>query len=488
MDTVRTRTGFAALPLELKASIVSMLNEAERNWQGRCVGLKQDDQAVVGHVYALSAIALVNKEFRELAARHQFRVLDSRRSLLRPFRFYILARYGAYIEEVHLNDNIANSQSTLENTLSILHQLPSLRTLIFTLGAARILFGLPFSDVEINNATLDDDDYNTAEDWRCHRDVLKPLGVTALRLEGFTPSEASTVAQLFPNLQNLVLVDFDRYHDDGVKLSELLGLLPRLTQLCLEAASEGGVLNWPVESADVSRNHLPPITSLEIHKFTLDLGLTNFVASFGSTLEALLLNVFAVGPLPDPPLIQLDLPRLTELHLGHYEDRVYEEPWNIFIPFENVHLTELSYAGAFDNELPDEFIIAFLKEQSDLRVIRLGALVPLSPLFHDHWHLRNFAFNAGSLAAYTKLLRERSLDTSSVSDQSHFSPYKEHVGRDSQYCVEDSMRWLTDALARTLDFGRHELDRIRAEKDEQKAEEWLEMLRPLEMERLSWKD
>lgn len=68
--TAMARATFSTLPLELKARVVEMTSDQEDIWADRV----KNPEARVNHVNCLSSLALVNKEFRDLAAAHQFRV------------------------------------------------------------------------------------------------------------------------------------------------------------------------------------------------------------------------------------------------------------------------------------------------------------------------------------------------------------------------------------------------------------------------------
>ncbi|KAL8277067.1 hypothetical protein RQP46_010495 [Phenoliferia psychrophenolica] len=65
------RASFSTLPLELKARIVEMASYQEEVYTDRVV----NEAEPADHVDALSSLALVNKELRDLAAVHQFRVI-----------------------------------------------------------------------------------------------------------------------------------------------------------------------------------------------------------------------------------------------------------------------------------------------------------------------------------------------------------------------------------------------------------------------------
>lgn len=79
------RESLSTLPLELKEKLVKMASDQEDAWLGREVGPAGQEE-LAKHVNGLSSLALVNKEFRELAAKHQFKVSDRHSSLYRDHR------------------------------------------------------------------------------------------------------------------------------------------------------------------------------------------------------------------------------------------------------------------------------------------------------------------------------------------------------------------------------------------------------------------
>ncbi|KAL8291544.1 hypothetical protein RQP46_002522 [Phenoliferia psychrophenolica] len=127
------RASFSTLPLELKARIVEMTSNQEDAWWLR---VRKNEHA--GHISSLSSLALVNKELRALAAKHQFKRLSSRKASRPVFRFTIFPRYGHHITEVKLT---GNNESQLDDVLAIMSQLPALCSLLFWHEAAMTLFG-----------------------------------------------------------------------------------------------------------------------------------------------------------------------------------------------------------------------------------------------------------------------------------------------------------------------------------------------------------
>ncbi|KAL8291436.1 hypothetical protein RQP46_002414 [Phenoliferia psychrophenolica] len=170
------RASFSTLPVELKARIVEMTSVQEDAWKSRV----KDPTERAAHINSLSSLALVNEELRGLAAKHQFRVLLSRRASTPIFRYRILPRYGHHIVEI----TFAKTEQTegIELAFSIMGQLPSLRGLVFTRNAARWLFG--------PGVKLSDDHLDSATSMRAEMVTFVAKEIDSLVLEGFKPSEA----------------------------------------------------------------------------------------------------------------------------------------------------------------------------------------------------------------------------------------------------------------------------------------------------------
>ena len=64
------RASFPTLPLELKAKIVEMTSWKEDAWDDRV----EDGKDRKAHIDGLSLLGLVNKKFRQLAAKHLFSI------------------------------------------------------------------------------------------------------------------------------------------------------------------------------------------------------------------------------------------------------------------------------------------------------------------------------------------------------------------------------------------------------------------------------
>ncbi|KAK4698239.1 hypothetical protein P7C70_g8042, partial [Phenoliferia sp. Uapishka_3] len=489
LDAVHTRACFTALPLELKGSIIDMVSQSEENWRSRTNDWRDEDKS--GHINALSAVALVNKELRELAARQQFRVVPSHRTMSKSFRSYILPQYAHCVEEVNMHESVLENDPDNDpdmtahiNTLFILHQLPALRVLTLSAHVAEKLFRTFNDDPELDTSLLDYDD-----SFGYHRDVLKRAGprIEVLLLDFLSPSQAATIVPLyFPNLKRLSFTNLRCINEkkELEELEDMLGTLPFLTHLVIDAAQAGSALDgWRPDSMDVQRVHLPSIQYLSLCYFFLNAALLHFIEGFGATVETLWLSVLFDTP-PHPPLRHLHLPSLRKLHLRQYKE-TSEAAFDPFLPFETATLSELSHIGSFDPPLLDQYVTPFLERQAGLQVIRLGTMVsPILPGPGRDWHEKFSGATPSCLANFTTFLRARALGTA-VSDQPLFSPFGD--GANLSY-TDATMCHLSEALARALNFGQNEVNRMLAEGNVTKAIDWVEKLKPLELERLAWKD
>ncbi|KAL8291480.1 hypothetical protein RQP46_002458 [Phenoliferia psychrophenolica] len=179
------RASFTTLPVELKARIVEMTSDQEGMWKTRVEDSKEEKEAEdADHINCLSSLALVNKELRELAAKHQFKLLPADRASHPVFRFIVLPRHGHRFTAIRLDDN--DPMDGAELALSCMGQLPALRELNMTSQIASDLFG--------PGVTLrpDSDDMTT-----------------------FQPSETVALIRRFPNLKTLWLIGLGDPDEDG---------------------------------------------------------------------------------------------------------------------------------------------------------------------------------------------------------------------------------------------------------------------------------
>ncbi|KAL8291558.1 hypothetical protein RQP46_002536 [Phenoliferia psychrophenolica] len=190
-------SSFSTLPLELKARIVEMANDQEDMWWERVKDKDPKAEERAGHINSLGALALVNKEFRALAATHQFRQLDGNLAARPIFRFTILPFYGHHITEVTFY--VGDSVEGCDNALSAMGQFPALDTLRFEGDQALELFGSFQSPVPSD----------TVAAYRNRTLDLVAPKIKTLVLYGFDPAEASAVVRRFPNATSLGLSDME---------------------------------------------------------------------------------------------------------------------------------------------------------------------------------------------------------------------------------------------------------------------------------------
>ncbi|KAL8291560.1 hypothetical protein RQP46_002538 [Phenoliferia psychrophenolica] len=456
-----THAAFSTLPLELKARIVEMASDQEGTWLERV----EDPQERAVHINGLSSLALVNKELRELAAKHQFRAVASRQTSPSIFRFRILPRYGHHITEVIFQSG--QSAEVSAYALSILGQLPALRALRFTIEAAKRLFG---SGVTLSDDVEDEDQFNRAS-------VLELIAfrIEVLILNEFKPSEATGLVRTFSsNLRTLAFIDLKRGASSD--LFSAMATVRHLTHLSIHVV-DFDVGDWPPEARAPLERNPPPIKTLQLLGFPFDcytLQLVGLLASTTETLTLLLMEstLADAAEFTIPPFT-----RLTRLNLSIFEGDLENVTRILSHTSTLLHISLLCYGGVNPK---NPALLSFLDNQPALR----------------HLHLEeakgSFPFNSiteeqsppSSLMAYTDLVHSRGLDPS-VLDRPHLTPF--HPDADLDYTREEQP-FLSQSLRRTLEFGLGELDRMFAEGSVGRAVGWVAKLKALEDERLVWKD
>ncbi|KAL8291551.1 hypothetical protein RQP46_002529 [Phenoliferia psychrophenolica] len=184
---------FSTLPLELKARIVEMTSDQEDAYKERVTeyeDLTGSDEMPGSegqrHIDCLSALALVNKELRELAAKHQFKSLSSHRARLPIFRFHILPRYGHHIVEISFSEE--NGMEGSDVAFTVLEQLLALRTLSFEHKTAERLFG--------PGVTLRIDHEDEAANYRAQKLSGIASRIEGLVLDTFAPAEGVALTRI----------------------------------------------------------------------------------------------------------------------------------------------------------------------------------------------------------------------------------------------------------------------------------------------------
>ncbi|KAL8287259.1 hypothetical protein RQP46_003711 [Phenoliferia psychrophenolica] len=468
------RASLSTLPLELKAKVVEMVSDQENAWKDRV----KDPEARRGHINSLSSLALVNKELRELAAKHQFKRLYANFRTSQPiFRFRILPRYGQHITEVRFPNSPTREE--LEYVLSITAQLPSLRALLFGQTAATSLFG--------PGITLSDNPEDEATSYRAS--MMTHIGhkITVLVLYDSKPSEATGLVRACPNLRTLGLLSMkDPTMESGINnLVKSITSLQHLESLGIRLAlsCEQG---WPNEALAPLQQNPPPVKYLQLAfpPFTEDT--LRLVDVFRSTLETLVLEPWHHEHTwtDVPALPSLNLPLLTSLslciqelgHLEHLSRILLSNNSNLY------HLTvSLPNSGELDPTEPS--LVRVLGSQPNLRRLNLGRPYDYLPLTRPP--PTDDLASPSSLAAYSSLVHSsRNLDRA-VLDQPYLTPFHPKAKLDYS---EGDLHFLGGVLDRTLAFGRMEVKRMVAEGSVKQAVAWVEKLKQVEEARLAWTD
>ncbi|KAL8291559.1 hypothetical protein RQP46_002537 [Phenoliferia psychrophenolica] len=454
---------FSSLPLELKARVVEMASDQEDAYKER---VKDPDERT-GHINGLSTLALVNKELRDLAAKHQFKMVTSPSTSSSIFRFRILPRYGQHITEVRLHNS--QSMEGAAYALSILGQLPALRDLRISIDAATRLFG--------PGVTLGDD---VEDEDQCNRASILELvapRIQILVLDRFKPSEAVGLVRTFSsNLRALGLTDLQGGDTSG--LFSAIASARQLDNLSIHV-EDVNADDWPSPEAraPLARDP-PPIKTLQLLGFAFDRTTLHLIGLFAPTIETLtVLAVASTSPADAASSTHPHLPHLANLNLSiHGTD--LESLIRLLSPSLTVYHFSLLCYGGVDPENPT--LLPFLDTQPTLRYLHLNEIRARFP----YNCTREPPPAPSSLVAYADLVHSRGLDPS-VLDRPHLTPF--HPDAKMDY-TRAEQPFLSQSLRRTLEFGLVQLDRMDAEGDVAKAVGWVPKLKALEEERLAWKD
>ncbi|KAL8287559.1 hypothetical protein RQP46_003417 [Phenoliferia psychrophenolica] len=383
------------------------------------------------------SISLVSKEFRELAIPYIFKVRFS------PSR----------------GDTRPSHDRSLEDTFSfVLPGLVNLRSVRFTYSAAAELFG-DFPDGEIPDEN--------------HRLRLASFGwfgpkLSDLELDSCTPAVAATLLRSCPALQSLkyAVYSFMEYVDK-VNFLDALSSLTNLENLTLISTDDGFPPEWTRDWWHTLDWTPPPVKHLSLDILHTK-ALSTFIGLFSSTLQSLsLLHDFEEGSM-DAPLL---LPHLSTLYLSQTVDA--DEEIDLFHAFKDAPLRSLAYSTIHGNPIESNTALEdYLNHHPQLRKLDLSATSD---------HTKRMA--PTDLTAYADLVRSRGLETDFEDDKHNPFAYRAKLGYG-----EDEIEYLTEALDRTLHFGRQDLERVRREKDVAKAVRWVKVLGALEGERRKWQD
>ncbi|KAL8291550.1 hypothetical protein RQP46_002528 [Phenoliferia psychrophenolica] len=447
---------FTTLPPELKARIVEMASNQEAAWRLRVIA----PAGRVGHINSLSALALVNKELRSLAAKHQFKSI---------FRFRILPRYAHHITEIWFLD--WHSTEGAEQVLMIAGLLPALRALRFGAQAATSLFG--------PGVTLRGDLEDEEASHRASIIASFASRIDFLVLYDFKPSEAIGLVRAFSsNLRTLAFLDLKDDSTDRIRdLLRTITSLAALNSLSIDLHADSA--GWPSEALPPLEHNPPPIKCLQLFFFPFRDAIFQFVGQFSSTVETLTLE------LKSPEAISISaihLPHLINFHLTVQKlDHVNEVTKALLLTRTLTTLDILAPRNG-QSGTEDPALLRVLDSQPGLFRLELGASRRCAP-FRDFTPSRDLS-SPSALSAYSHLVHSRGLDPS-VLDQPHLSPF--HPKAHLDYTMKEQP-FLSQALRRTLEFGMVELERMEAEGSVAKAVGWVPKLKALEDERLAWKD
>ncbi|KAL8287477.1 hypothetical protein RQP46_003335 [Phenoliferia psychrophenolica] len=440
-----------------------MASLQEEAWRTRV----KDATERAGHINGLSSLALVNKEFRVLAAKEQFKVLSSSRASLPIFRYRILPRFGHHITDVRFMKS--DAKSDMDTAFTAMGQLPALCTLRFDKTAATELFGA--------GVTLRDDLVNEPANLRAEMLASIALRISTLVLQKFKPIEAvALIRRCGSSLRTLALVDLGPGNLEDQKA--LVGAIASARKLDSLSVSGADFTGWPQALAPLERDP-PPIKKLQLFKCQLGGELHYFISLFASTVKILFLHALR-GGLPAASVTRL--PHLTHLSLCVDEEQL-RNAIQMVTPSTLSHFSLVLYDADFDlTDAAGAVLLPFLTSQATLQRIELNGAQSEYPITTAA--VGNLKTPPSVLAAYADLLDARGLDPS-VLARPHLTPFDPKA--DLNY-TENEAGYLENALGRTLDFGKLELRRMIAEGNIAGAVEWVELLKPIEAKRLAWMD
>ncbi|KAL8290272.1 hypothetical protein RQP46_003211 [Phenoliferia psychrophenolica] len=460
------RASFTTLPQELKAKVAEMVAAQEDAWDDRLNG-----QEGVDHLNSLSALALVNKELRGLAAKHQFGVLYSGEAFLPLYRYIILPRHGHHITVISFS-NLAFGEgdpiSAAALALSDAAHLPSVRSLYFDGMSASRLFGpsLKFNDPGKDEATS----------YRIDALAVFAPRIETLGLRAFAPSETVDLIRAFENLTTLSVTTLGNLDTDEqmMDFTNAISTLQKLKRLTISMDSEHPETAWTIEAIVPLERAAPPVKDLQLVRFNLDPTLFSLINAFSSTLESVTLRPSATAP-EFSGITPLQLPHLVNLNLHLEESKTLSDISRLLLSSST--LTHMSLATTSNTDPAD--ISAFLPSQPKLRQLHFGACLTEYPIPRIDVILR-----PSFLTAFADIVHSRGLDPT-VLDSPHFTPF--HENANLSY-TKNEAGYLKEALGRTLEFGKVELERMFAEGSIARAVGWVAKLKALEDERLAWKD
>ncbi|KAL8286721.1 hypothetical protein RQP46_004249 [Phenoliferia psychrophenolica] len=311
-------TRMRTLPPELKDRICFFAAVQDREFRDRWATGHYGAEAVkelqtAAHGKSLYALALVDRTFHSLCAKHVFKRIVSSQTKVPYFRSHILPRHSTRIHSVDLSGPSPGSR----DALSVLSSLPNLKELHLSEKTAQDLLGdltlLDPSDATLGSQNLGPEtphryDYHRAMFFAASSIVLKA------RLNFFHPHKLAPILPCFTALQSLRLQSSGPHQSLPTNLADLLSShLPNLVELNLYGST-------PFSIDPLWASHTwPRLTTLTLRKVSQTSDLFAFLDALSSHLQTLHLTFSTRDPLSPtplaPPLLTRPFPLLTDLSL-----------------------------------------------------------------------------------------------------------------------------------------------------------------------------
>ncbi|KAK4700618.1 hypothetical protein P7C70_g5626, partial [Phenoliferia sp. Uapishka_3] len=362
MSTPSPRASLCALPLELKTTIVMLVAHQDVAYRARLSTadsvyeeeVKED--VLDGYGKSLSILRLLNREFCELGARHQFSTISARRAFDAIFRYHISNRYGSCVERI--NFSAETSSEHVSHIITCLDRFTNLRKLYFKsdrtvdqiLGDDWYYPNQP-SGVENTNCCIDPDFAFSAKAFRQMALRIEHLDLDDDWDPRFTPGP---FLKLFPGLKSLTLTAMLTGQNMAPHLASALKSLTKLEFLGMtdwRHFHQDFYTAWPSTCA---------LRRISIRAETLLVDQWKMVEALGPHLEVLELDVddFASNFSDEFPTVingPIIFPRLKELD---FKNIPFSD--NAILPFLSRFTTSSIFnlhikVGVSDDPLPTLF-------------------------------------------------------------------------------------------------------------------------------------
>ncbi|KAL8293304.1 hypothetical protein RQP46_000005 [Phenoliferia psychrophenolica] len=377
-----------ALPTEIKVAIVQMVGWQEDALLLRKGCTRPESRAAARQVLAggLGAVALVCKEFNQIAAQFLFQSVSAAR-MTPIFLHRISHRHSHLITAVEITA-IWHGPAQVDKYDRALHILPSylnLRALTLDATAACVLFGKEW----INSGKVQESDSIQSLRWETLGEVARR--VDELELIDFTPTRAARVLRLWTGLRRLRLLGLQsELPEDYTELGPIATEISRfqeLHQLEITGAQDPDDLpRWPDAALATPPLPPPPLTSLKIEFARFHFTHFAFISSFHSTLKHLSLTTESVEPeIPNDPIsetFRVHLPFLVILHVTNPSlGTNMEASTRLLLPFLDSPIADLSISDNDASFYADGRILTGLKGKlPTLRLLTLDSPMSCIPM------------------------------------------------------------------------------------------------------------